>query len=127
MSQLKSERAIVREEKEALAVAIKPADGGKVFPFFWQKQANGASAMGILPRAKEPARFVKSDVELSTCLQGLAVHLDAILPWLNFGSEGGNDLTIHRHPACEDDRLGSAARGHACFREELLQTHENSQ
>jgi hypothetical protein len=65
---------------------------------------------------------VHQDVHQRLSYDSLAVHLDALLATVGFGTEFGDDTTVDTHPTSHDEFFRFAPRSYASPGKNLLQS-----
>jgi hypothetical protein len=122
VGELGGEVAVAREQQQAFAVVIEPADWIDVLPHAFQQLHNRPPAFRIFAGRDDVLGFVQENVARADIEpQAAAVHPDDIRRWVRLASEGAHDLAVHLDASLRNQLFRSATRGHARECEQFLQ------
>ena len=122
MRELRSEVAIVGEEKHTSSVAVKTTNGIDALAACIAHQIhNGLTTLRVITGGNGILRFVEEHIDLALQAYGLVIECHLILAG-HLGAEFGNDLTIDLHQTCSDVLVGFTTRADTGIGQILVET-----
>src|SRR6266704_3199877 len=117
------EITVIGQQKETFAGVIETSDRIYARPDASHQIHNRGPAFRITQRGDVSFRLVHQQINVSFgAVQQFSVYANMIALDVSFGSELGDDLSVHRYGAGSDQLLGVAPGGNPSSGNDFLQT-----
>lgn len=118
---------VIREQHEAFAIEIQPADRKHAHRHATQKILHGRTPFGIVKRRHDVLGLIEDQIDIRLGgAQMLPVDLDVVAIRVDFRAKLFNDVTVDRHPARHNQFFGFAPRRHPGTGNQLLEADFHS-